>query len=196
VVRVRPERDKRPDGNTQERYLYSRKESREAIRNREAIRVGDDARDRKETGNRKEAGNREPRVVSPEVVRPDRAQYGRAEVRTMPARIESRKAEVPRVESRKAKKESGWSKLVKVVRTTIERESGRKTRSQAGAKDSKTSKVSDGKSRKKGSDPKIVRAQVSDKKSSGESGRSRKAASKARTDSKGKSQSTRRRVSD
>ncbi len=206
VVRVRPERDKRPDGNTGERYLYPRKESREAIRNRDAIRVGDDARDRKETGGRKEtgnrkgAGNREPRVVSPDGARTDRAQYGRAEVRTTPARIER-----PRVESRKAKKENGWSKLVKVVKTTIERESGRKTRSQARAKDSKTSKASDGKSRKKESDPRIARAQVSseqkskqvsDKKSSGKPGKSRKAASRARTDSKGKSQSTRRRVSD
>jgi hypothetical protein len=171
VVRVRPEREKRPDGKTGERYLYSRKESRESIRNRDAINVGDDTRNRKGTGNRKATGSREPRVV-----RPDRVQARRAEVRQMPARIErrrvdDRKAEVPKVESRKVKKESGWSKLVKVVKTTIERDSGR-------SKDSKNSK-----------------AQVSSEQKSKQKS-DRKDASKARTESKGKSQSTRRRVSD
>ena len=185
VVRVRPEREIRPDGNTEERNLHSRKSSREAVRNTPA------------TGSRVEV-----RTVRPEV-------------RTVPARverprIESRKVPVPRVESRKVKKESGWSKLVKVVKTTIERESGRSRDSKSSKNskisgDSKSSRASDGKSGKKEPDPKsaprtarvkISSEKKSDKKSSRESNKSRKDAPKARTTSTRSSQPKRRRVSD
>jgi hypothetical protein len=206
VVRVRPEREKRPDGNAEERYLYSRKSSREVVRNAPV------------TGSRKVTGSPKPRVISPGDGSSERAPRSRAEVRTVPARVErptvdGRKAEVSRVdtrtaklprvdnrqvENRKVKKESRWSKLVRVVKTTVERESGK-------SRVAKDSRVSDGKSRKKESDPGTAPRQVkvqaskeqkSENKSSRESSKSIKDAPKARTTSMRSSQSKRRRVSD
>jgi hypothetical protein len=182
VVRVRPERERSPDGNAGERYLYSRESSREAVRNISP------------TVSRPEAGSARPGVKT---VRP--------EIRTVPARVErstvdgrkteDRKADVPTVESRKVKKASGWTRLVTVVKTAIERESGK----------SKASRASDGNSKKKEADPrstaKTTRVQASSQKksertSSKESSRSGTDAPKARTNNTRSSQSTRRRVSD
>ncbi|MFC1800105.1 DUF4384 domain-containing protein [Candidatus Eisenbacteria bacterium] len=188
VVRVRPEREQRPDGNTGERDLYSRKSSREAVRNT------------RPDGSRPEVETTRPKVRTTQPT----TKTTRPEVRTMPARVErskvdGRKADVPRVESRKVKKESGWSKLVKVVKTTIERESGRSKDSKS-SRDSKTTRASDGKSGKKESDPKsaprTVKVQASSEKKSSQSSESRKDARKARTTSTRSSQPTRRRVSD
>lgn len=164
VVRVRPEREMRPDGNTGERDLYSRKSSREAVRNT------------------RPAGSR-PEVRT---TRPD-ATTTRPEVRTVPVRIErprvdGRKVEAPEVESRKVKQESGWSRLVKVVKTTIERESGKKE--------------SDPKSAAGTSRVKVSGERKSDNKTSRESSKSTTDARKARTTSTRSSQSKRRRVSD
>jgi hypothetical protein len=209
VVRVRPERETSSDSNTGVRELYSRKSSREAVRNVPA------------TGNRTEVRTAQPevRTVRPEVrtipatgtrtevrtVRPEvrtipatgtrtEVRTVRPEIRTIPARIErpevdSRKVEVPSVQSRKVKTESGWSKLVKVVKTTIERETGRGKETKV----SRNTTASDGKS---GEKTRASSEKKSEEKSSRDTGKSRTDARKARTTSTRSSQSKRRRVSD
>jgi hypothetical protein len=205
VVRVRPERDSRPDGTAEERYLYSRKTSRDVVRDPAGTRSGEEVGGRQavraETV-RSETDRTEAVRSETDRTETGRAETGRAEIRQVPSRAVrsetgSRRVEVPKVETNKTERKSGWSRLMNVVRETIER----KTSGQSGSRvtrdgssgssgKSGTTRASDAKSKKSDSQKRTSAASSQSKVSSSRS------ASKARTESKSASQSTRRRVSD